>query len=130
MALGWPALAAMTGETPALPEETKRIAICFGPEHGAIDSQLVFEAAREAYFLKFGALYLFGFAIEGKARELIGSKRLKLRCLYMNVTPDVVMSDILKTSKSSEVFLVTGLLDVRVERTGNSPLMVVKPLAG
>lgn len=106
--------------------EGKRLAICFGPEHSAIDSALVMEAHREAYSHGFDALCLFGFAIEGKARELIGSKdggrrKLKLRCIYVNVTPDVVMSDLLKTSKSSEVFSVTGLPDARLERAGQTP---------
>jgi adenine-specific DNA-methyltransferase len=105
----------------------KRLAIVFGPEHSAIDSALVMEAHREAYAHGFDALCLFGFAIEGKARELIGSKddarrKLKLRCIYVNVTPDVVMSDLLKTSRSSEVFSVTGLPDARVERTGETPM--------
>jgi adenine-specific DNA-methyltransferase len=110
------------GETPAPPESTKRIAVVFGPEDGAIDSQLVFEAAREAYFLKFDALYLFGFAIQAKARELVADrKRLRLPCVYVAVTPDVVMSDLLKTSKSSEVFSVTGLPDVRVHPAGADP---------
>ena len=96
---------------------SKRIAVVFGPEHGAIDSQLVFEAAREAYFLKFDALYLFGFAIQAKARELVADrKKLRLPCVYVSVTPDVAMSDLLKTSQSSQVFSVTGLPDVRVER--------------
>jgi adenine-specific DNA-methyltransferase len=106
--------------SPTLPHEGgggKRIAVVFGPEHGAIDAQLVFEAAREAYYLKYDALYLFGFAIEGKALELAADrKKLRLPCVYISVTPDVVMSDLLKTSRSSEVFAVTGLPDVRVER--------------
>ena len=112
----------------------KRIAVVFGPEHGAIDAQQVFEAAREAYFLKFDALYLFGFAIEAKARELVADrKKLRLPCVYISVTPDVVMSDLLKTSKSSEVFAVTGLPDVRVERAeeqtpGGEPLYRVELL--
>jgi adenine-specific DNA-methyltransferase len=96
----------------------QRIAVVFGPEDGAIDSQQVFDAAREAYYLKFDALYLFGFAIQAKARELVSDrKKLRLPCVYVAVTPDVVMSDLLKTSASSEVFSVTGLPDVRVERT-------------
>ncbi len=101
--------------------KSQRVGIVFGPEHSAIDSSLVIEAHREAYSNGFDLLCLFGFAIEAKARELIGSKRderrkLKLRCIYVNVTPDVVMSDLLKTSKSSEVFSVTGLPDVEVFR--------------
>jgi adenine-specific DNA-methyltransferase len=111
-----------------------RIAVVFGPEDGAIDSQQVFDAAREAYFLKFDALYLFGFAIQAKARELVSDrKKLRLPCVYVAVTPDVVMSDLLKTSALSEVFSVTGLPDVRVERTGETatsgdPLYRVKLL--
>jgi adenine-specific DNA-methyltransferase len=120
--LGARASSPRAGETPALPEGAKRIAVVFGPEDGAIDSQLVFEAAREAYFLKFDALYLFGFAIQAKALELVADrKRLRLPCVYVAVTPDVVMSDLLKTSKSSEVFSVTGLPDVRVHPAGADP---------
>lgn len=106
----------------------------FGPEHGAIDSQGVFEAAREAYFLKYDALYLFGFAIQAKARELVADRRkLRLPCVYVSVTPDVVMSDLLKTSQASQVFAVTGLPDVRLERlerrgTDGAPLYQVSLL--
>ncbi len=112
----------------------QRIAVVFGPEDGAIDSQQVVEAAREAYFLKFDALYLFGFGIQAKARELVADrKKLRLPCVYISVTPDVAMSDLLKTSKSSEVFSVTGLPDLRVERAGEKaptgdPLFRVKLL--
>ena len=97
--------------------QARRIAVVFGPEHGAIDSQQVFEAAREAYYLKYDALYLFGFAIQAKARELVADrKKLRLPCVFVSVTPDVVMSDLLRTSQASHVFAITGLPDVRLER--------------
>ena len=79
--------------------QERRIAVMFGPQDGAIDSGIVLEAAREAWFAKFDALYLFGFAIQAKARELIENRgKLKLPCTYVSVTPDVVMSDLLKTT--------------------------------
>jgi adenine-specific DNA-methyltransferase len=111
-------LHAEAGETPdGESGPARRIAVVFGPEHGAIDSQLVFEAAREAYFLKYDALYLFGFAIQAKARELVADrKKLRLPCVYVSVTPDVVMSDLLKTGQASQVFAVTGLPDARLTR--------------
>ena len=101
----------------------RRVAVMFGPQDGAIDSGVVLEAAREAWFAKFDALYFFGFAIQAKARELIENRgKLKLPCTYVSVTPDVVMSDLLKTSKSSEVFSITGLPDLDLRSTGdNSP---------
>jgi adenine-specific DNA-methyltransferase len=99
-----------------------RIAIVFGPEDGAISSDLVFEAAREAYFLKqFPHLYFFGFAIQAKARELLEDRaKLRVPCTYVTVTPDVAMSDLLKTSRSSEIFSVTGLPDAHIYPTGKA----------
>jgi adenine-specific DNA-methyltransferase len=97
-----------------------KIAVVFGPEDGAISSDVVFEAAREAYFLKYEHLYFFGFAIQAKARELLEERgKLRIACTYVAVTPDVAMSDLLKTTRASEIFSVTGLPDANVIRTGN-----------
>ncbi len=103
-----------------LDAEGNRIAVVFGPEDGAISSDVVFEAAREAYFLKFPHLYFFGFAIQAKARELLEDRaKLRVPCTYVTVTPDVAMSDLLKTSRASEIFSVTGLPDAVARKTGN-----------
>lgn len=94
----------------------KRIAVVFGPEDGAIGSEYVFNAHTEALQQGYQQLFLFGFAIQAKAREML--EKLKLPTTYIAVTPDVVMSDLLKTSKSSEIFSITGLPDVDVEPAG------------
>jgi len=100
----------------------KRIAIVFGPEAGAVSADMVFEAAREAHFLRYDHLYFFGFAIQAKARELIeernkdGNPKLRIHCTYVAVTPDVAMSDLLKTTRASEIFSVTGLPDARIQK--------------
>jgi adenine-specific DNA-methyltransferase len=102
--------------------EAKRIAIVFGPETGGISSNIVWDAAREALFLRYDQLFFFGFAIDAKARELMdernkeGQPKLRIACSYVAVTPDVAMSDLLKTSRASEIFSVTGLPDVRVTK--------------
>jgi len=101
------------------PEGGRRVAIVFGPEDGAISSALVYNAASEAFFLKYTQLYFFGFAIQAKARELLEDrKKLRIHCAYIAVTPDVAMSDLLKTSRASEIFSVTGLPDFDVKPTG------------
>lgn len=94
----------------------KRIAFVFGPEDGAIGSQYVYDAHTEALQQGFQQLFLFGFAIDPKAREMLG--RLKVPTTYVAVTPDVVMSDLLKTAKTSEIFSITGLPDVALEPAG------------
>ncbi|MBU6151149.1 MAG: site-specific DNA-methyltransferase, partial [Chloroflexi bacterium] len=98
-------------------EGDKRVAIVFGPPAGAISSSLVFESAREAYFLKFDCLYFFGFAIEPGARAMIeDDRKLKIPATYVAVTPDVAMSDLLKTTRASEIFSITGLPDAKVRK--------------
>lgn len=94
----------------------KTIAIAFGPEDAAIGSDYVFNAAMEAMQQGFGQLFLFGFAIQAKAREIL--EKMKIPTAYISMTPDVVMSDLLKTTKSSEIFSITGLPDVRLEKAG------------
>jgi len=98
--------------------EGKRIAIVFGPEDGAIGSEYVFNASMEAMQQGFQQLFLFGFAIQAKAREML--EKLKIPTTYVAMTPDVVMSDLLKTSKSSEIFSITGLPDVELKPAGKS----------
>jgi Adenine specific DNA methylase Mod len=103
----------------AVDEQEQRIAIVFGPEDGAISSDQVFEAASEAYFLKYSQLFFFGFAIQAKARELVDDrKRLRLPCTYISVTPDVAMDDLLKTSHTDQLFSITGLPDARITSAG------------
>ncbi len=98
-------------------EGDKRIAIIFGPADGAVSSTLVYEAGREAHYLKYERLYFFGFAIEPGARVMIeDEKKLRIPAAYVAVTPDVAMSDLLKTTRASEIFSVTGLPDVMVRR--------------
>jgi adenine-specific DNA-methyltransferase len=94
----------------------KRIAIVFGPEDGAIGSEYVFNASMEAMQQGFQQLFLFGFAIQAKAREMLD--KLKIPTIYVAMTPDVVMSDLLKTSRSSEIFSITGLPDVEIKDAG------------
>ncbi|TPJ90599.1 site-specific DNA-methyltransferase [Mesorhizobium sp. B2-5-13] len=93
-----------------------RIAFVFGPEDGAIGSEYVFSAHTEALQRGYQQLFLFGFAIQAKAREMLD--KLKIPTTYVSVTPDVVMSDLLKTTKSSQIFSITGLPDVSVEQAG------------
>jgi adenine-specific DNA-methyltransferase len=105
----------------AVDERGKRVALMFGPEDGAIHSQQVFDAASEAYFLKYDQLYLFGFAIQAKARELVDDRaRLRLPCTYISVNPDVAMDDLLKTNQTDQLFSITGLPDGKLKKAGKA----------
>jgi adenine-specific DNA-methyltransferase len=98
-------------------EGDRRVAIVFGPADGAVSATLVYEAGREAHYLKYDSLYFFGFAVDPNARAMIEDEnKLRIPAAYVAVTPDVAMSDLLKTTRASEIFSVTGLPDAKVRR--------------
>jgi adenine-specific DNA-methyltransferase len=96
----------------------KPVALVFGPENGAISETLVFEAAREAHGKSYTHLYVIGFAIQPNARRLIEDceSAIGIPATYVQATPDLMMGDLLKTMRSSQIFSVCGMPDVRLEK--------------
>jgi adenine-specific DNA-methyltransferase len=94
------------------------VAIVFGPENGAISEKLIYEAVTEAHMKHFDHLLLIGFAIEPNAREFVakGEKMSPIPITYVQATPDLVMGDLLKTTRSSQLFSVAGLPDIDVRK--------------
>jgi adenine-specific DNA-methyltransferase len=93
-------------------------AIVFGPENGAISEKLVYEAAREAHAKNFAHLYMIGFAIQANARALIESCEAAagIPATYVQATPDLMMGELLKTTRASQIFSVCGMPDVRLQK--------------
>lgn len=125
--------AAATGRTPsladviqeaeeksgtALPLSQQAVALVFGPENGAVSEKLVFEAAREAYAKQYVHLYVIGFAVQAHARELIDkcADAVGIPATYIQATPDLMMGDLLKNMRSSQIFSVCGMPEVRLTR--------------
>jgi adenine-specific DNA-methyltransferase len=96
----------------------KPVAIVFGPENGAVSEKLVYEAAREAYGKDYTQLYVIGFAIQPNARDLIEKCQqvVGVPATYVQATPDLMMGDLLKNMRSSQIFSVCGLPEVKVSK--------------
>jgi len=94
----------------------KPVAIAFGPENGAVSEKLVFNAAKEANARNYTHLYVIGFAVQPNAREMIESAdaALGIPATYVQMTPDLMMGDLLKNLRSSQIFSVCGLPDVEI----------------
>jgi adenine-specific DNA-methyltransferase len=94
------------------------VAFVFGPENGAVSEKLVYEAAREAHLKNYSHLYVVGFAVEPNARELVEKAQqvVGVAATYVQATPDLLMGDLLKNMRSSQIFSVCGLPEVRVEK--------------
>jgi len=96
---------------------TQPVAILFGPENGPMSERLVREAWDEAGLKHYSRLYVIGFAIDPKARQFIDSAaKIGLPCTYLQATMDLQMGDLLKNMRSSQIFSVCGLPDVKVSR--------------
>jgi len=102
----------------------KPVAFVFGPESGAVSEKLVYEAAREAHAKSYSHLYVIGFAIQPNARMLIdkSSEVVGIPATYVQATPDLMMGDLLKNMRSSQIFSVCGLPEIEVR--------TVKPKSG
>ncbi|QQR88031.1 MAG: site-specific DNA-methyltransferase [Flavobacteriales bacterium] len=92
------------------------VAILFGPEGGALTERMVREAWQEAEAKKYTQLLVIGFAIDPKAREFVESAgRIGIPCTWLQATMDLQMGDLLKNMRSSQVFSVCGLPEVKVK---------------
>jgi adenine-specific DNA-methyltransferase len=99
-----------------LGEDGQPVAIVFGPENGAVSEKLVYEAAKEAHVKSYEHVIVIGFGIEPQARELVAKieQQIGIPAVYVQATPDLVMGDLLKTMRSSQLFSVAGLPDVAI----------------
>ncbi len=102
----------------ALPLSSKLVAFVFGPENGAVNEGLVWQAAKEANAKNYTHLYVTGFAIQPNARELIEKcdEVVGIPATYVQATPDLMMGDLLKNMRSSQVFSVCGMPEAELRR--------------
>ena len=96
--------------------EEKPVAFMFGPDNGAVNEQMVFAAAREAYAKSFTHLFVIGFSAQANATKFIQNCAVSvgIPATYVNATMDILMGDLLKTSRASQIFSVTGQPEIKV----------------
>ncbi len=102
----------------ALPLSGKPVAFVFGPENGAVSEKLIFDAAKEAHGKSYTHLYVLGFAVQPDARKLVENcaEAVGIPATYVQATPDIMMGDLLKNMRSSQVFSVCGLPEVKLKK--------------
>lgn len=110
----------------SLPFSSKPVALVFGPENGAVSEKLVYEAAREANAKSYTQLVVIGFAIQPNARNLVEKceEAVGIPAVYVQATPDIMMGDLLKTMRSSQIFSVCGLPDVKIKKVKDDKFQV------
>jgi len=109
-------------QEPEAPATSEPVAILFGPETGPISERFVREAWDEAGLKRYSRLFVIGFGIDPKAREFIDNAgKIGIPAFYLQATMDLQMGDLLKNMRSSHIFSVCGLPDVKVSKAKPGP---------
>jgi adenine-specific DNA-methyltransferase len=107
-------------------ETDRRVAVAIGPQYGTVGPDLVREAALEAggYF---DVLVVCGFAFDALADEETGKAMRfgRMAVLAARMNPDLAMADdLLKKTRSGNLFTVFGKPDVDIRPAGEGQLQV------
>jgi very-short-patch-repair endonuclease/DNA modification methylase len=93
----------------------QRVAISLGPQHGPVIAHQVQEAIPTARMNGYNILIFAGFAFDPEAQALIQKVPVAgLQVHFANIAPDVLVGDLLKTTRASQIFTVFGQPDVRI----------------
>ena len=106
-------------------DESKRVAVCIGPEHGTVGPELIKDAAKEAVQgIGFDLLIILGFAFDPHVSE--EAKRYgKLSVLIARMNNDLTMGDeLLKKTGAGNLFMVFGEPDMVIEKQYGGNLVV------
>jgi len=105
----------------------KAVAFVFGPENGSVSERLVYEAAKEAHGKgDYGHLFVVGFGIEPNARTLVEKcdEVMGIPATYVEAARDLMMGDLLKNLRSSQVFSVCGLPEIEIVKSDEDKYQV------
>jgi adenine-specific DNA-methyltransferase len=95
--------------------KTLRVAVSFGPQHGPVIARQVQEAIPTARMNGYHVLIFAGFAFDPEAQAFIQKVPVaRLQVHFANIAPDVLVGDLLKTTRASQIFTVFGQPDIAV----------------
>ena len=91
-------------------ENGGRVAVAFGPQYGAVTAKQVEDSIRAAFLHGYDTLLFAGFSFDGAAQAAIQDSANPNVTVHMaHIAPDVNMGDLLKETKDSQLFSVSGL---------------------
>ena len=107
-------------------QQTKRVAVCIGPEYGTVTPALVREAAKEAMQgIGFDLLVVLGFAFDPHISEEV-KQYGKLKVFPARINPDLMMGDLLKKTKAANLFTAYGEPDIDLIKQGDKLVVKLK----
>jgi adenine-specific DNA-methyltransferase len=114
--------------------QTRRVAVCLGPEFGTVGPDLVRQAAVQAHRgIGYDTLLVCGFAFDPHVAEecrLIEQQIVKVKVLSVRMNPDLSMGDdLLKKTGRGNLFMVFGEPDIELtKQPGGQWVVAIKGL--
>ena len=110
-------------------EQTRRVAVCIGPEYGTVSADIIRYAVKEASRgLGYDLVIVCGFAFDPHVSE--EAKRYgRIIVLPAKMNPDLAMGDdLLKKTGAGNLFMVFGEPDIAVRRAGDDVTVEIRGL--
>lgn len=106
-------------------DASRRVAVSFGPQYGPVTAKQVEDALRAAGRLGYDELLFAGFGFDGAAQYVIRSDpNPNVRLHMAHISPDVNMGDLLKQTRNSQLFSVSGAPRIKLDRKSNGQFIV------
>jgi adenine-specific DNA-methyltransferase len=96
------------------PADPRRVAVSFGPRHAPVTPVQVRDAIAETR--GYDIVLFVGFACDPEARRIIDAGVRGRDLQFVAAAPDILVADLLKTTKATKLFTVFGKADVKVHR--------------
>ena len=92
------------------PDNPRHVAVSIGPQYGPVTAKQVEDWIRTAFTRGYDALVFAGFSFDGTAQAAIeADPNPHVRMHMAHIAPDVAMDDLLKETRDSQLFTVSGL---------------------
>jgi len=102
-----------------------RVALSFGPQHGPVTARQVQDAIPTAKLNGYQLLIFAGFAFDPEAQALLQKTPVAgPQVHFATIAPDVLVGDLLKTTRASQIFTVFGQPDVQVTQQNDGTYIV------
>ena len=106
-------------------DSDRRVAVAFGPQHGPVTVMQVEDCLPAASRRGYDELIFAGFSFDGAAQVIIQEDpNPRVRIHMANISPDVVMDDLLKKTSTSQLFTVFGLPRTSLEKDSNREYVI------
>lgn len=102
--------------------DDRLVAVSFGPRHAPVTPKQVLDALQQAR--PYGMLLFVGFAFDPEALKIIEKGVPRCEMHFVHAAPDILVGDLLKSRKTTKLFTVFGLPDVKLSRQKDGKVTV------